>query len=245
MNLAALTGWAAAGSLLAATLSLWRARRRRMEAIARACHEVRGPLTAVGLGLSLSARTGELSPEHVRALETELRRAALALADLGERVRRRPGFDRGERERVSLAALLAEAVLAARGRAAAAGVQLGGVWEGPDAIVYGSRLRLAQALGNLITNAVEHGEGAVFVRGDVRGARARIEVADAGPGLPATVAELARRPRGGRGARGRGLAITSEIARCHGGAISTAPAARGAIVMLTLPAGAAVRSRRA
>jgi signal transduction histidine kinase len=66
--------------------------------------------------------------------------------------------------------------------------------------------------------------------------RVRIEVIDGGPGLPATVAELARRPRGGRGSRGRGLAIAAAIARRHGGRLAAAPSERGARLVLDLPA---------
>jgi signal transduction histidine kinase len=44
-------------------------------------------------------------------------------------------------------------------------------------------------------------------------------VADEGRGLPAPVAELVMRPRRGRDRHGRGLAITTEIARRHGGGL--------------------------
>ncbi len=79
----------------------------------------------------------------------------------------------------------------------------------PDAPAYviGDRLRLAQALGNLIANAIEHGGGAVEVRvrlvrcvdaargglgADVTAAVpdcVRIEITDEGPGLPAAGCE--------------------------------------------------------
>jgi signal transduction histidine kinase len=60
-------------------------------------------------------------------------------------------------------------------------------------------------------------------------------VRDDGPGLPAPVADLARRPRAGRGERGRGLAIAAEIAARHGGRLSAAPAPHGACLALELP----------
>ena len=107
----------------------------------------------------------------------------------------------------------------------------------------GDRLRLAQALGNLIANAIEHGGSVVRVTAATRGRTVRIEVSDDGPGLPAPVVALARRPRRGRGARGRGLAIALAIARRHGGTIAAAPTRAGARVVLELPA-AAVAARR-
>jgi signal transduction histidine kinase len=81
----------------------------------------------------------------------------------------------------------------------------------------------------------------VRVRGSARGPDAHLEVVDDGPGLPASVSELVSRPRAGRGARGRGLAIASSIARRYGGTLTTAPATQGAVLVLTLPAVAAAR----
>ena len=99
----------------------------------------------------------------------------------------------------------------------------------------GDRARLAQATGNLIANAIEHGGGAIELRGRAAGGSVRIDVIDDGAGLPAPVADLARRARGGRGARGRGLAIASSIARDHGGRLAGAPSQRGARLVLELP----------
>jgi signal transduction histidine kinase len=44
-----------------------------------------------------------------------------------------------------------------------------------------------------------------------------------------------RAPRSGRGERGRGLAIADDIARRHGGRLTTAPSAGGAALALELP----------
>ena len=73
-------GWA--GFALAAAIAV-RARlaaSERGEAVARACHEVRGPLAAVLLGLEAGA-TGTSAP-RLRAIEVELARASVALDDL-------------------------------------------------------------------------------------------------------------------------------------------------------------------
>jgi signal transduction histidine kinase len=103
------------------------------------------------------------------------------------------------------------------------------------AVVRGDRDRLAQAVGNLLANAIEHGGGTVEVRTRVAARWMRVEVRDRGPGLPGPVSDLARRARGGRGRRGRGLAITAEIAARHGGRLLGAPAPRGARIALELP----------
>ena len=152
------------------------------------------------------------------------RSTTCAVAGLGAR-------DGRMRQEVDVAELLTDSVEAWRAPAAARGVALALEWSGRPARVWGERLRLAQATGNLIANAIEHGGGAISVRGSLAPEhhRVRIEVVDAGPGLPAPVADLARRPRGGRGARGRGLAIAATIAHDHGGRLAAAPvrAARG------------------
>jgi signal transduction histidine kinase len=231
---AAWGGWVAALlSLLAAAVAC-RALRGGREAVARASHELRGPLAAARLGLELGARAGELSSARLRAIELELARAALALEDLSESEGRSStlrSVDSVDAER-----LLADSVEAWRAGATARGVRLGVCWSGGPGFVWGDRLRLAQATGNLIANAIEHGGGVVEVSGKLDGGRVRIEVIDSGAGLPAPVLELARKPRAGKGTRGRGLAIASAVAASHGGRLAAAPAERGARLVLELPA---------
>jgi hypothetical protein len=101
--------------------------------------------------------------------------------------------------------------------------------------VRADRLRLAQALGNLVANAAEHGGGEVLVRVAVERGRVRLEVADDGPGLPVPVADLVAARSGRHGPRGHGLAIAQRIAERHGGRLLTAPAVRGARLVLDLP----------
>jgi signal transduction histidine kinase len=136
---------------------------------------------------------------------------------------------------VDVRALVAESVEVRQASAVVAGTVVRVGWSGEEAVVWGDRLRLAQAIGNLIANAIEHGQGPVDVSGAVRDGRARIVVSDHGSGLPAPVAELIRRPRRGRGERGRGLAIAAEVARAHGGCLVSAPAKCGARLVLELP----------
>jgi signal transduction histidine kinase len=226
-----------------------------MEAIARACHELRGPLTAARLGLQLGDRTGELSRDRLRAIDLELGRAALALEDLGG-VRPRHRADRADASRASglplvdVRALLADSVEAWTASAQAQGVKLDARWAGCGTCVRGDRLRIAQATGNLIANAIEHGGGAVGGGGAVevhgRGGPAgvRIEVLDNGPGLPAPVGELARRAGRGRGPRGRGLAIALAVAQSHGGWLAAAPSEHSARLVLELPAAVPVSPLR-
>lgn len=234
MTAAALTlgGWLAALVAAALAAGVLRLLLSQREAAVRAAHELRGPLTAIGLAFELEARRSQ-AVDRWRAVELELARANVALEDL---TGRSPRVGLARLERVDARGLLERCVGAAALRAAAAGVALSGRWEGPPAFVWGDPVRLAQALANLIANAIEHGGGEVEVFGRAVGRQVRVEVRDRGPGLPATVGELVGRARAGVGERGRGLAIASAIAEQHHGRLAAAPSDRGARVVLELPA---------
>ena len=102
---------------------------------------------------------------------------------------------------------------------------------------------LAQAIRNLIRNALEHTSfgGAVRLSAESHGDRIEFAVEDDGPGIPA--AERSRvferfhraRPAGGRGS-GLGLAIARAIVEAHGGKIwADESATGGARVAFELP----------
>jgi signal transduction histidine kinase len=229
-----IAGWvlAVVGFGLAAFLR-WELRRRR-ELVARACHELRGPLTAAHLALHGGARSGEPAPARVAAVERELDRAAIALEDLSAACHGHRAPDRDEP--VDVGDLLAYQALTWRMVAGVFGCRVELAEPRSGAVVRGDRVRLTQAVGNLVANALEHGDGRVRLRARAQGDRVRIEVDDEGPGLPAPVGDLTRRPRAGRGRRGRGLAIAADIADRHGGRLLAGPTTRGARVALELPA---------
>ncbi len=241
-------GWLAAVSVSLLALSARRLLVRRTELVARASHELRGPITALRLGL----HGPELSQARLRAVDLELGRAALALDDLTAAIGCGPvGL---AIEPLDAVQLLADSVEAWRPVARQRHTKVTLSWAGVPASVLGDRYRLAQATDNLIANAIEHGAGAVEVSVRRDGASVRIQVTDDGPGLPAPISDLGgrahagsgrrargqRRRRRGQGqsprGRGRGLAIASQVARDHGGRLAAAPSERGARVVLELPA---------
>jgi signal transduction histidine kinase len=228
--LVAAVGWTAALGGLAAAALMRVATGRRMALVAEAAHELRGPLSAALLGLHGVVADGA-GARRVAAVELELRRAGLALEDLdaAPRGRRAPQLA----EPVEVGALLADAVEAWRplGRAVAAEL----LYEHPPSgmVVRADRLRLAQAVGNLVLNSLEHGAGPVRVGAHATATRVRIEVRDHGPGLVAPIAALTGSPHAGR--RGHGLAIAARVAEHHGGRLLTAPVSSGCCVVLELP----------
>lgn len=247
-----LTWLAASAAVVAGISALASERRRRLGAarVARAAHELRGALSTLSLGLELAHRR-PLGSERARALQLQLHRAAVALDEL-------TGLP-GERlcEPVDIAELIQDSVEALRPLAARQGTELR-IIPGPPVAVSGVRGRLAQALGNLIQNAIEHGDGVVTVRARAGEGLIRLEVLDRGTGLGqpldryvvapgqsrfssvrAAAAPLwprpAPRPRAHAHAHGHGLAVTAAVARDHGGRLLSAPTDRGARLVLELP----------
>jgi signal transduction histidine kinase len=233
MEAAAILAWIGTAAGAAAAALLQRKLSRRAELVARACHEARGPLQAARLGLHLLGQPGARAAARVAAIDLELRRAGLALEDL--HAARAGSRARDRAEAVDVTALVRAAATAWQPAATAAGVALRLDTPAERAVVRGDRLRLAQACGNLVANAIEHGGETVELRTRASVQRVRIEVRDDGPGLPAPVPDLARRARNGHGRRGRGLAIAADIAARHGGRLSAAPTSQGARLALDLP----------
>jgi signal transduction histidine kinase len=229
----AAAGWIAALSVGLCLLRLRSILGWRTQLVARACHELRGPITVARLGIELVGREVESRTDALRAIDLELASAGLALEDLSAALAGQRGPWRADT--VDVAALLGESLAAFQPLALARGVELDLRWQGEPAVVHADRMRLAQATGNLIANAIEHGRGPVELRGRARDNGVEIEVADAGHGPPAPVSDLLARPRSGHGRRGHGLAIAAEVAKRHGGRLTAAADERGTRVLMELP----------
>jgi signal transduction histidine kinase len=119
---------------------------------------------------------------------------------------------------------------------------LGVPYRGPEALPYqGDPLLLAQALRNLLANALLHGEGrGVEVVLEV-GEEVFLEVRDQGPGMPEAARKEAARPffrASEKPGEGLGLSVAAKVAEAHGGRLELLDnAPRGLVARIRLPLG--------
>ncbi len=217
--------------------------------VADASHELRTPLTVIGGQLEVLAADPDASAQDIARVEqivaAEVRRTSRLVDDLLLLARaEQPDFLR--HEPLSLRAWtedLWRTTTAAHERRFA----LGPV---PDVPLRADPDRLAQALRNLIANAVAHTRepgGRVALEVSRGPGTVCFAVSDDGPGIPADererVFERFHRTDRGRsreaGGAGLGLAIVDAIAVAHGGsARAVAPSsATGARLELVIPTG--------
>jgi heavy metal sensor kinase len=217
---------------------------REREFVADAGHELRTPLTLLRTELELALRHGESAEELREAIGVSIGEVD-RLAQLADDLLLMASSGSG-RLSLRLEALDASDLLGSvanrfewraeeAGRAmdaqASAGVQ-----------VQGDRIRLEQALGNLVDNALRHGGGPVRLSAVEAGGVVELHVADKGNGFPAEFIAQAferfARPEHARnrGGAGLGLSIVRTIAEAHGGEALAANDSRGgADVWICLP----------
>jgi two-component system OmpR family sensor kinase len=109
-------------------------------------------------------------------------------------------------------------------------------------ILEADRLRLDQAIGSMVDNALRYGAGAIGLVASEEGESVEIHVVDRGEGfseefLGRAFERFSRAPASSRdGGSGLGLAIARTVARAHGGDAHAANRpSGGADVWLTLP----------
>jgi signal transduction histidine kinase len=210
-----------------------------------ASHELRTPLTVIRGQLEVLSRQRDPSADDVRRVErlvrTEILRMerlvddllVLARADERDFLRRRP-VDLGP---------FAEELLDGARPTANRHFELGPI---PAGVLDADPDRLAQALRNLLRNAVEYTSdgGLVRLTGSASADRVTLAVEDDGPGIPQSHRERvfdrfhrmdSARTRV-RGGAGLGLAIARAIVEAHGGSMYAEESPEGgARVVIELP----------
>ncbi|MEU3518328.1 HAMP domain-containing sensor histidine kinase [Streptomyces sp. NPDC006654] len=214
---------------------------RERRFVADASHELRTPLSLlraeVDVALHRPRSAGELT-ETLRSVDAEVQRlidlsnALLDLEELGstQNITRAP-VELTDLVDAAVAPHLRTAVLSGRTvtvDAARVTVDVDARW-------------LRPAIGNLLDNALRHGQGAVHLTATVHDSRLRLCVTDEGPGfspefLPRAFDRFARAEasRTSEGS-GLGLAFVHAVAAAHGGAAHAENTRHGASVVLDLP----------
>jgi signal transduction histidine kinase len=215
--------------------------------LAMASHDLRNPLSTIGLHAALIRRLAQgdarIGEPAERIQQTVARMSALIdqLLDLG----------RIEAGRITLAprevdarAIVSELTSSLTPIADDRRIHLAAELPGEELPVLADRDRIAQVLSNLVGNALKFTPegGSITVRVARDGAAARFSVADTGPGIPAEhLAHLFDRywrgPGSSRAGAGLGLFIVRGLVEAHGGRVwvESAPGA-GSTFSFTLPA---------
>lgn len=228
---------------------------RERRFVSDASHELRTPVAVAKTELEASLQGGSYGPDAGAAMRAaveeldslgQLADDLLVVARGGEGgldlllepVPVRPLLD-GVRDRfVDRAAARGRAiavVVDAEGIGGAAAAGLGGL------VVRGDRARLRQALGNLVDNALRHGDGLVTLHAARYDGVVTLAVSDEGPGFGPDIAgrafdRFARADEArGRAGAGLGLAIVRTLAEAHGGQAAIVDGG-AATVRITLPA---------
>jgi len=183
--------------------------------LANASHELRTPLSRLRLGIELYAQTQD--PKFKAQIERDIVELDTLVDEilLSSRLNAHPALQAVED--VDLLAIAAEECARAEGCSL----------DGTPAVVQGDARLLRRVVRNLLENAQRHGAPPVRVELRREGARAILDVIDAGPGIPEDERERVFMPfhRLGPDATGTGLGLSlvRQIARLHGGEATVAP----------------------
>jgi two-component system sensor histidine kinase CreC len=218
-------------------------------------HELKSPLAAIRGAAELLDEADMPAAERARFL-ANIRGQADRLTQIAERLLELARVEQqrvlGESQRLDAAALAREQAEAASPLAAQRGITIAVAAPTP-APVDGDRFLLSRALANLMDNALAFSPSPGRV--DVKVQRMQppapskarplvlIEIADAGPGIPAYARERVferffslPRPNGGEKGTGLGLSFVREVAALHGGRVELrARAPRGVCARFELP----------
>ena len=203
--------------------------------LALVVHEVRSPVAALA-AIASAVRTGQIDDASVRRLVD----LSLAACRSIERLLMDAALGSLQLEEIDVVDVVRDAVASAE----LGGARLRTELEAGVPRVVGDRIRLRQALDNLVDNAVSAtgAQGEIVVRVRATGQAVIVTVADTGAGIPVEDQERIFEP----GVRldsasegsGLGLAIVRAVAEAHRGtaAVESAPG-EGAAFSIALPIG--------
>jgi two-component system sensor histidine kinase TctE len=208
---------------------------------ADAAHELRTPLAVLSLRLQQAKLEAAVDWPAVERDLAQMGRLIGQLMDLARKEDPARVGDAARQRPLNLSRLVREAAMMVLPLAEKSGRPL--EVEAPDIVtVHGRPDDLQDAICNLLDNALVHGEGVVRAtvcqHPDGDSARAVVEVADQGAGIPAELQEAVferfRKAVPTSPGAGLGLAIVREVARAHCGEVCVQPGL-GFRIQLSLP----------
>jgi signal transduction histidine kinase len=217
--------------------------KRERAFLADASHELRTPLSLLRTEVELALEAPHTNDELLVALRS-IGEETDRLSQLAEDLLLLNRIDEGllplHRESIALDELLASVATRFQRRAGETGRQIHTA--GHRLLLSGDPLRLEQALGNLVENALRYGAGTVRLFAAAQATKLEIHVTDEGDGLPVDFAPRAferfsRANQTRSAGAGLGLAIVKAIAEAHGATVSIANTTQGrADICLSFPA---------
>jgi NtrC-family two-component system sensor histidine kinase KinB len=222
--------------------------RARTNLVATLSHEIKTPLTSLGLSVELLLRRADLDVEQRELLTSidedaaRMRRLTSNLLDLA----------RGQGPAIAMQFVPTDLLQLTRTvisgfalQATQKGVRLEQTFDQPALEIVADPLKLSWVISNLIANALRYtpAGGAIGVAAGPTDKGPRLTVKDTGPGIPTELREhLFERFAQGSvngaepGSAGLGLAIAKEIVEAHGGRIFVASEpGRGTCFTVELP----------
>jgi PAS domain S-box-containing protein len=222
-----------------------RTERSGSELVSTVAHELRSPLTSVkGFTATLLAKWDRFNDEQkklmLQTVNSDADRVTRLISELLDVSRIEAGRLELRKQVVDIPAVVQrdfDARIAAGESPDRFRLEVGGelpeMWVDPD--------KLAQVVGNLVENALRHGDGTVTVTVQPHDGGAEVSVTDEGEGiLPEALTRVFTKfwRGGGRGGTGLGLYIAKGIIDAHGGTIVAGRAPTGgALLTFSLPAG--------
>jgi signal transduction histidine kinase len=218
-------------------VELCAAEKRRAEFLAMLSHELRGPLGPIRLGVSVLERVSQdsLAAEKARSvIERQTRQLERLVDDLLDVTRLQHGKFGFRKCSVDAAALASDVVSDHEASFAAAGVALSVRLGQAPLILEADPVKLTQAFGNLLQNALRFtprgGQVTLGVQPDEAHGTVEFQVADSGVGIaPESLGKLfepfeqVRDAQGlAHGGLGLGLAVVRGVADLHGGSVRAA-----------------------
>jgi two-component system OmpR family sensor kinase len=219
---------------------------RLRQFVADASHELRTPVTSIRGYAELFRRGARDRPTDLANAMRRIEQEGERMGELVEELLLLARLDQGlplERQPVELSAVVNAAVDAARAADPKRAVDVD--LQSP-LVVVGTESRLRRVVDNLLTNARVHtpARTPTQVRLAAEDEQVVLEVADAGPGVPAQEADMiferfyrsdSSRTRT-QGGVGLGLAIVRSVVEAHGGAVDyRARPAGGSVFRVVLP----------